>query len=1013
MMMMMLSSTGPCFPTTVALPQHRSKNDKGDCEGEEARSTSAICVDRSTTSPTAFTTTFTRIRGRRTQSRRPCRCPTLSCQHQRSAMALMIPATMSTQAQTRKEQQPRRRRQRRCSRTRTKPVSVERELFHTKLVVRLFSTFLSFSSLLFIIVLTVVLGTSKEDLTNIAATTTTPPSSSSSTTTSSSLFVHGYTLVSPPLRRIRSSSISSCRTVSSFFYDQSRPLPLSLSSISTSSPALSRSSLSLSSSLDSGTHASTAYTKSQHTMKRRRQGSDSSSLRSRRSTTFATSRSSTSSSSSSMDHISDSPSSESSSSSSSSPAKQLFRKFQRLPLQRSYRNFWIVPAILVVLLPAWVGRLSLQSINYLFQTIAWKSIARVTLGVWAVVSIFDNVFVTKRRQRNDMTSEWTRYALKPGARGRAIMWLLLQQAFYILWASFYRTRRRSNRTGGSSGGLFGRILPGTWSRRRRRQQSIGADGKDNTSTTTTTSSSNSIEVDYSSGTASPTSRQLKYEAIRKKAGRNFSNGLLKLGPLYIKLGQIVSCRPGLLGKEWIDAMADLQDRVPARTGQDALDLAYSSLAGGKEEFDRLFVDFESTPLAAASLGQVHRAKLRSNGDEIVIKVQRPHLRQIYNQDFVLLTTIAQWMDKLPSTSRNVGGIESSWTKIFVDAEDILYREIDYRDEADNAIRFANDFGLGIGGNATTPTAKAMNNRTLPSAAEWIRTPYVYDDLSNERLLVMEFVPSIKVTNGAKLDAANVTEEDRIDLADSLARAYLRQFCAHLFFSTDPHPGNLGVEIVPETGKPRLVMYDFGQAASLTRGQGDGIEEIIEAIVDTDVDRSIEAFQKMGVLVDGADLDQVRAKVAENYRTGKVKANQKKLRRKGYVFRDDKKKEKTPSSSLSASSGNNNTDTSAAKTESAATDANDAQVMSYFSLPAEYAFVARAISQMDGVGKSLDPEFDFISSAAPYLVEIKGADKYLADEVMKFVKNLSKFQMKTIPEWWENESRKAEWGLPPG
>jgi predicted unusual protein kinase regulating ubiquinone biosynthesis (AarF/ABC1/UbiB family) len=343
--------------------------------------------------------------------------------------------------------------------------------------------------------------------------------------------------------------------------------------------------------------------------------------------------------------------------------------------------------------------------------------------VWIAVSVLSTVH-TNRRQAKDATSEWSRYAEKPGARGRAIMWLVVRQAVFIVAA---------------------RIT----SMLRLRQ----------TATT-----------------------------IRQTAGHNFSDGLLKLGPLYIKLGQIVSCRKGLLGKEWIDAMADLQDRVPARTGQDALDLAYATLEGGKKEFDEMFVDFDPTPLAAASLGQVHRAKLRSNNDEVAVKVQRPYLRQIYDQDFVLLTTIAQFMDRLPGTSKNVGGVESSWTQIFVDAEDILYREIDYRDEAENARRFANDFGLGLGGNATTPTAIARNNKTMPSAAEWLRTPYVYSNISNERLLVMEFVPSIKITNREKLDANNVTAEDRIELADNLARAYLIQFCCNLFFSTDPHPG---------------------------------------------------------------------------------------------------------------------------------------------------------------------------------------------------------------------------------
>jgi predicted unusual protein kinase regulating ubiquinone biosynthesis (AarF/ABC1/UbiB family) len=164
----------------------------------------------------------------------------------------------------------------------------------------------------------------------------------------------------------------------------------------------------------------------------------------------------------------------------------------------------------------------------------------------------------------------------------------------------------------------------------------------------------------------------------------------------------------------------------------------------------------------------------------------------------------------------------------------------------------------------------------------------------------------------------------------------------------------------ENGTPRLVMYDFGQAATLTKDQADGILDIIEAIIDMNVNRSIDAFVKMGVLVDDADLDKVKVKVSENYRTGKIKANRKRLRRKGYVFRKEKP-----------------ADISADIT--ATTEIKDSEVMSFFTLPVEYAFVARALSQMDGVGKGLDPDFDFVSSAAPYIVEIKGAENYLKDE----------------------------------
>ena len=88
----------------------------------------------------------------------------------------------------------------------------------------------------------------------------------------------------------------------------------------------------------------------------------------------------------------------------------------------------------------------------------------------------------------------------------------------------------------------------------------------------------------------------------------------------------------------------------------------------------------------------------------------------------------------------VGGVEQSWEGIFSDAETILYREIDYRDEAENAMRFASDFGIGLGGQAVESTAKGEDGKTLPSAAEWMRTPYTYGELSSETFLVMEFVP---------------------------------------------------------------------------------------------------------------------------------------------------------------------------------------------------------------------------------------------------------------------------------
>lgn len=177
---------------------------------------------------------------------------------------------------------------------------------------------------------------------------------------------------------------------------------------------------------------------------------------------------------------------------------------------------------------------------------------------------------------------------------------------------------------------------------------------------------------------------------------------------------------------------------------------------------------------------------------------------------------------------------------------------------------------------------------------------------------------------------------------------------------------------------RLVYYDFGQAAELEQNQADGILDIIEAIVDMDVDRSIEAFQELKVLKEDADIEAVRAKVADNYRTGKVKANVKRLKKRGYKFRSPSTTGENTNSTIVSEplSMENNT-------------VSDTKVMQYFSLPAEYAFVARALTQMDGCGKSLDPEFDFITSAAPWIYEIKGAGKYLQEEAFKWIRNLQK------------------------
>lgn len=365
-----------------------------------------------------------------------------------------------------------------------------------------------------------------------------------------------------------------------------------------------------------------------------------------------------------------------------------------------------------------------------------KEILKVV--AYTVISIYIftksvEAMAARKRQKLDATSEWGRYADKPAARGRALAFLLMRIMPYA-------------------------VIPALFEKfSKKKREDLSKEEYESTLT----------------------------HKLRRRGGELFADGLLKLGPLYVKIGQIFSCRENLFPLEWITAMERLQDRVPAKSGKEAWDLLYDAAPGGKAGFHKQFSGFDDIPLAAASLGQVHRATLRSSGARVAIKLQRARLRDIYDKDLALMKNLAKTVDKFGKAGR-VGGIEQSWTGIFNDAETILYREIDYRDEAENAIRFANNFGIGLGGVEIESTAKGVDGKNLPSAAEWLRTPYTYGDLCSEKFLVMEYVPSIKANNIESLLKAGVTLEDREYLAECLAHSYLRQFCAHKFFSTDPH-----------------------------------------------------------------------------------------------------------------------------------------------------------------------------------------------------------------------------------
>ena len=241
-------------------------------------------------------------------------------------------------------------------------------------------------------------------------------------------------------------------------------------------------------------------------------------------------------------------------------------------------------------------------------------------------------------------------------------------------------------------------------------------------------------------------------AARVDAATFIRDGLLRLGPTFVKLGQVLSTRTADLPKEYTDALKTLQDDVPGFSGSRAKNIVSKELG---KPCDEVFKDFSAEPLAAASLGQVHTATYK--GKKVAIKVQRAGLKELFDVDLKNLKKLAVLLDKFdPKTD----GADRDWVSIYEESERLLYLEINYLNEASNCERFARDF----------------------SDIEWVVVPEVYREVSSPKVLTMEFVESFKLTNVEKIESLGL---DRELLAKRTADAFLRQIIETGYFHCDP------------------------------------------------------------------------------------------------------------------------------------------------------------------------------------------------------------------------------------
>lgn len=388
--------------------------------------------------------------------------------------------------------------------------------------------------------------------------------------------------------------------------------------------------------------------------------------------------------------------------------------------------------------------------------------------------------------------------------------------------------------------------------------------------------------------------EAKQAARRKAQAIWIRNTLLDLGPTFIKVGQLFSTRADIFPSEYVEELSKLQDRVPAFSYEQVEAIIEQELG---KKVPELFQSFEPVPLAAASLGQVHKAVLYS-GEAVVVKVQRPGLKKLFEIDLQILKGIARYFQNHPKWGRG-----RDWIGIYEECCRILWEEIDYLNEGRNADAFRRNF----------------------RAYSWVKVPKVYWRYASSRVLTLEYVPGIKISQYDALEAAGI---DRKAIARYGAQAYLHQLLNNGFFHADPHPGNLAV-----SADGALIFYDFGMMGKIKSNVREGLMETLFGIAQKNGDRVVQSLIDLGAIAPVDDMGPVRRSVQ-------------------YMLDNfmDKPFEN----------------------QSVAAISDDLYEIAYdqpFRFPATFTFVMRAFSTLEGVGKGLDPEFNFMEVAKPYAMEL--------------------------------------------
>jgi predicted unusual protein kinase regulating ubiquinone biosynthesis (AarF/ABC1/UbiB family) len=394
--------------------------------------------------------------------------------------------------------------------------------------------------------------------------------------------------------------------------------------------------------------------------------------------------------------------------------------------------------------------------------------------------------------------------------------------------------------------------------------------------------------------------------------RSFHGLAVELGGLMIKVGQFLSSRLDVLPPEITRELEGLQDEVPAAPIGPIRALAEEELG---VPLSRAFASFDDTPLAAASLGQAHRARL-SDADATeagfaaaVVKVQRPGIEEIVAVDLSALRRVAGWLSRVRIVSQHV-----DLPELVEEFATTSMQEIDYLHEAASAERFAANF--------------AGDDRVAVPEVAWERT--------TRRVLTLSDVGAIKINDVASLRAAGIVPAE---VAGVFATVMFDQLFVDGFFHADPHPGNIFVTPLPtpdgETARWRLTFVDFGMMGEVTDTLRGGLRKLIIAVAARDGKGLVDSIRDVGVLLPSADSAALERAMTELF-----------ARFGGMGFADLQRVDPREFRDFADEFG-------------------DVIRAMPFQLPQNFLLIIRAISLTSGVCSSLDPEFNMWASVEPY------------------------------------------------